>query len=344
MVSTTSKHYATIWLFEYSKYHPSEWCGDDNFQAAYSDIENNFANYNIPAYFSEFGCNTSPPRLWTEVQALFSDQMSPVWSGGLAFSYFPAEASNGEFGMVTISSDGTTVTPNDDYNRLVTQYSQASGPNSPSQSDAGSTQFPTCPGQNSSFFASTTLPPTPNDTACSCVVNTLPCVFTPQTDNTTGILGPLLNEACGLLGQNGGNCNDIAGDGSAGTYGRFAFCDPASKLSFVMTQYYELTNRNAQSCDFAGNATVNSHAPSSTNALNSAVSACLANADATFTPTQPANGGSGGSGGSGGGSGSSQTSNAAVGQALMLSDLKTGALNAGIMLVGMIAAGFWTLA
>ena len=46
----------------------------------------------------------------------------------------------------------------------------------------------------------------------------------------------------------------------------------------------------------------------------------------------------------GGGSGSSQTSNPAVGQAFMLSDLKTGALNAGIMLVGMIAAGVWPLA
>ena len=44
-----------------------------------------FAGYNIPAYFSEFGCITSPPRLWTEVQALFSTQMSPIWSGGTHF-------------------------------------------------------------------------------------------------------------------------------------------------------------------------------------------------------------------------------------------------------------------
>ncbi|KAI5123704.1 hypothetical protein M0805_000300 [Coniferiporia weirii] len=328
-----------------------EWCGDDNFQSAYSDIENNFAGYNIPAYFSEFGCITQPPRLWTEVQALFSEQMSPVWSGGLAFSYFPAESSQGEFGMVTISSDGSTVTTSDDFNRLVTQYSNASGPNSPSQGDAGSTQFPACPAQNSSFFASVTLPPTPNDTACACVVDTLSCQFTPQTDNTTVLVGELLGTACGLIAQDGGNCDDISGSGSSGIYGRFAFCDPGSKLSFVMTQFYELTNRNAASCDFAGNATVNTNAPSSTDSLNSAVSACLANTDTTFVPTSPAAGGSsgGGGGGTGGGGSSSSTttsskSNGAVGYSVFMGDMKIGALSTGAMFAVAIAAGFWTLA
>ena len=123
---------------------------------------NNFASYNIPAYFSEYGCITSPPRLWTEVQSIFSSQMSNVWSGAVAFSYFPATSDQGQFGMVNIS--GNTVTTSDDFTRLANQYSNATGPNSPSQSSAGSTQFPTCPQQNSSFFASTTLPPTPNDT------------------------------------------------------------------------------------------------------------------------------------------------------------------------------------
>ncbi|THH11779.1 hypothetical protein EW145_g438 [Phellinidium pouzarii] len=323
-----------------------EWCGDSNFEAAYSDVENNFASYNIPAYFSEFGCITQPPRLWTEVQALFSTQMSPVWSGGLAFSYFPAESSDGEFGMVTISSNGSTVTTSGDFTRLVAQYSNATGPNSPSQSGAGSTQFPTCPAQNSTFLASTTLPPTPNDTACACVVDTLSCQFTPSTDNTTAIIGDLINTACGLLSQQGGSCNDIAGSGSSGIYGRLAFCDPGSELSFVMTQFYESTNRNAASCDFSGNATINSNAPSDTNSLNSAVSACLANTDATFVPTAPAaNGGSSGGSGTSGGSGSATTSsNGALGHSVFTADIKTGALGTGVLLTVMVAAGFWTLA
>lgn len=155
--------------------------------------------------------------------------MSPVWSGGIAFSYFPAESAQGEFGMVTVS--GSTVTPNSDFTRLVTQYSNATGPNSPSQADAGSGTYPTCPTANSSFLATTTLPPTPNDTACACVVNSLSCVFTPQTTNTTGILGPLLDNACSLLGGVGGNCNDISGNGQTGTYGRLEFCDPCMSLT-----------------------------------------------------------------------------------------------------------------
>ena len=93
--------------------------------------------------------------------------------------------------MVTV--DGNTVTVSDDFTRLAEQYGNASGPNTPSQSDAGSTQYPACPQQNSSFLASTTLPPTPNDSACDCVVNSLSCQFTPQTDNTSIIVGTLLD-------------------------------------------------------------------------------------------------------------------------------------------------------
>ena len=125
-------------------------------------------------------------------------------------------------------------------------------------------------------------------------------------------------QACGLLGQNGGNCNDIAGSGSAGTYGRFAFCDPASKLSFVMTQFYEATDRNAASCDFAGNATINSNAPSNTNDENSAVSSCLSNAAATFTPSSPGSSGSGSS---------SSPSNGAMGHATFVADLKAASVS-----------------
>lgn len=206
----------------------SEWCGDDTFEAAYSGVQSSFAGYNVAAYFSEFGCITSPPRLWTEVAALFSTQMSDVWSGGIAFSYFPAQSAQGEFGMVTVS--GSTVTTSDDFDRLVTQYGSATGPNTPSQSAAGSSSFPTCPGQNASFLASTTLPNTPNTSACACVVNNLSCQFTPQTDNTTEILGQLLNFGCSSLGTAGGNCNDIAGDGATGTYGRMEMCDPGTLL------------------------------------------------------------------------------------------------------------------
>lgn len=153
--------------------------------------------------------------------------MSPVWSGGIAFSYFPAESAQGEFGMVTISSDGSTVTTSDDFTRLAAQYGNATGPTSPSQSSAGTTSYPSCPSQNSTFLASTTLPPTPNEAACDCLESTLTCQFTPHTANYTDIVGVLIDTACGLLGQNGGSCDAIGGNGSSGVYGAVSGCDPS---------------------------------------------------------------------------------------------------------------------
>lgn len=205
----------------------SEWCGDDQ-PSVYDSKNGAFAGYNVAAYFSEFGSVSCPPRLWTEVGTIFSEPMTDIWSGAVAFSYFPAQSAAGQFGMVNISADGSTVTLSDDFNRLKTQYGQISPPNSPSAS--GTTTYPACPTTNSTFLASSTLPPTPNDAACSCLENTLACQFTPRTANDSDIIGPLINTACGLLGSQNGNCNAIAADGSTGTYGAVSFCDACTSL------------------------------------------------------------------------------------------------------------------
>ncbi|KAI0080009.1 hypothetical protein K474DRAFT_1658246 [Panus rudis PR-1116 ss-1] len=288
-----------------------EWCGDAT-PSVYAGKNGDFAGYNVPAYFSEFGCITSPPRLWTEVGTLFSEPMSDIWSGGLAFSYFPATSSQGQFGMVTV--DGNNVQTSDDFDRLKTQYGQISPPNSPSKSSAGSTSYPSCPSQNDTFLASTTLPPTPNQASCSCVESALSCQFSPRTPNVSTIVGPLLDTACGLLGQNGGSCDQISANGSSGQFGVVSSCDPSTKLSWVMTQFYEATNRNPNSCDFGGNATVNSQAPSSASAVNAAASSCLSNPSATFVPSAPASTGTRptSSGGSNSGSGGSGNNSGAV--------------------------------
>ncbi|KAI0963249.1 hypothetical protein AcW1_000378 [Taiwanofungus camphoratus] len=264
-----------------------EWCGNAP-PSTYDGTNGDFAGYNVPAYFSEFGCVTGQPRPWTEVGTLFASPMSDIWSGGVAFSYFPATSSAGQFGMVTIEPNNS-IAVSQDFTNLQSQYGKISPPNSPSQSSAGSTNYPGCPQENSTFLASTTLPPTPNDAACSCLENALSCQFTPRTSNTTSIIGPLINTACGLLGAQGGNCNDIAGNGTTGVYGRASMCDPSTQLSYAMSLYYEATKRNVQSCNFDGNATVNSHASSSVSAA-SVASSCVSNPSATFTPSAPSSG------------------------------------------------------
>ncbi|KXN81117.1 1,3-beta-glucanosyltransferase gel4 [Leucoagaricus sp. SymC.cos] len=321
-----------------------EWCGNSNFQASYAHTTQEYSSYNVVAYFSEFGCITSPPRLWTEVAALLSANMSDVWSGGVAFSYLPASSVQGQFGMVTISQDGSQVQVSDDFNRLKDQYTAASPPNSPSQGSVGASSYPSCAAPTNSFVASNNLPPTPNLSACDCLENALGCQFTPATSNYSTIAGELLNVGCSLLGQSGGSCTDIGGDGQAGTYGRISGCDPTVKLSYVMSQYYELNNRNAQACSFAGNGTVNPLAPSASAAANSAASSCISNPGATFTPTAPAgsNSGSSSGGGNGGSSSGSSGSNSHNGVPKAFGDAKP-LVGVAAMAVISLIGGLWTL-
>lgn len=312
-----------------------EWCGPSNFEASYAGLENDFSNFNVAAYFSEFGCITSPPRLWTEVAALFGPQMSPEWSGGLAFSYFPAASVQGEFGMVNISADGSSVTTGNDFNALASQYGQVNAPNTPNQNSSGNTNYPSCPAQSATFLASSSLPPTPNDQSCQCLDTTLSCLFTPQTSNYTVIVGQLLDTGCSLLGQAGGNCNDIAGNGSSGEYGRVSYCDPPTKLSFIFSQYYQANNRNPQSCNFAGNATVNSTAPSDVSSANAAATSCFASASSVFTPTAPA--------GSGSSSSSASSSKSPSGAVSLIGNVRALWGMCAMVIVG-VAGGVWTLA
>ncbi|TFY83134.1 hypothetical protein EWM64_g879 [Hericium alpestre] len=318
-----------------------EWCGDSTFQQSYAAKTQLFQNFNVVAYFSEYGCPTPSPRGWTEVGALFSTDMSPVWSGGMAFSYFPATSDQGSFGMVTIN--GNQVQTSQDFDNLKAQYGQASGPNSPSQSSAGSSTYPACPAQSTNLLVSNTLPPTPNDAACDCLQNSLSCQFTPTTSNTTGILGPLLDTACSLIGTAGGNCNAISGSGSSGQYGAASGCDPSVKLSFVMSQFYEANNRDPQSCSFGGNGTVNTAAPSSVTAANNVASSCLASATGTSVPTAPSSaGGSSSSTGSGQNSGSNGgNSNSAM--SAILGETR-GLYGAAAMFVITLATGCYVLA
>jgi hypothetical protein len=272
------------------------WCGDSTFAASYAETETAFKNYNIPAYFSEYGCNTSPPRVWTEVAALFGPQMTDVWSGGLAFSYFPTVDN---FGLVTI--DGNTVTPSSEFQALKTQLSAVTFATTPSQSAAGATQYPTCAAPNANFLGSNTLPPTPNANACDCLTNTaFSCIFTPKTTNTSTIIGQLLDYGCSSLPGVGGSCAEIGADGAAGTYGKLSYCDPPTKLSYVMTEFYELSKRDGQTCNYSGNASIVSTAPSSTAAVHTAEDSCLSGATGVFTPAPvaPGKGPSPGSGNS----------------------------------------------
>ncbi|KAG8771942.1 1,3-beta-glucanosyltransferase gas1 [Ceratobasidium sp. 428] len=286
------------------------WCGADDYTTSkYDQITALFQNVPVPAYLSEYGCQKELPRMFTEPGAFFSDQMTPVWSGGVAFSYFVAQIP--DFELVTLSgANNETVTTNADFTKLQTAYTSAAPSNSPAESSVTQLSYPSCPPQGdgttsagaaTSWLGSTNLPPTPQQSVCDCLSNSaFSCTATRQAAQSPLILGALLDYGCSLLGQNGMSCDAISENGATGTYGKYGFCDPVTKLNYVLSTWYQSQNRAIDACSFSNNATINMGAPSKTPELDDNATQCLAG----FSPTSvPSSGSSGGtkSGSSGNG-------------------------------------------
>ena len=96
-----------------------QWCGDATFHSSgYDGLTSNFSSTNVPVFFSEYGCNTPAPRIFTEVGALYGTNMTPVLSGGIVYEYAQAE---NDFGLVNIYDNGT-VQLLGDFETLQQQY------------------------------------------------------------------------------------------------------------------------------------------------------------------------------------------------------------------------------
>ena len=81
-------------------YNVYSWCGQSSYTKSHYDVRTEeFSSYSVPAFFAEYGC-IDPPRLFTEVGALFGKDMTPVWSGGIVYMYFQ-EAN--DYGMLAQS-------------------------------------------------------------------------------------------------------------------------------------------------------------------------------------------------------------------------------------------------
>jgi 1,3-beta-glucanosyltransferase GAS1 len=79
-------------------YNIYSWCGNSSYvQSGYNLRTEEFSTYNVPAFFAEYGCNTVQPRTFSEVVALYGDQMTPVWSGGIVYEWFQEANDFGAF-------------------------------------------------------------------------------------------------------------------------------------------------------------------------------------------------------------------------------------------------------
>lgn len=89
-------------------------------------------------------------------------------------------------------TDKLRVETSGDFDRLAAYYNSTNGPNSPAQSTQ-SQQTTQCPEEDANFFASTTLPPTPNEAVCNCInENAFGCRVRQASANQPVIVGELI--------------------------------------------------------------------------------------------------------------------------------------------------------
>jgi hypothetical protein len=105
-----------------------QWCGKQTFASSgYDVLVNDYKDYSLPLFFSEFGCNAVTPRLFQEIEALFSTPMTTVFSGGLVYE-FSQEPNN--YGLVEMDPNGNVYLMAD-FETLAKQYKAVSNNQAP---------------------------------------------------------------------------------------------------------------------------------------------------------------------------------------------------------------------
>ncbi|KAL8713939.1 MAG: hypothetical protein Q9220_002085 [cf. Caloplaca sp. 1 TL-2023] len=229
-------------------YNIYSWCGNSSYKDShYQERTEEFSTYNVPAFFAEYGCITKT-REFTEVAALFGPDMSKVWSGGIVYMYYQ-EANN--YGLVTIGTDDkATMRP--DFTVLSSQIAKVN-PTGVAMASYSPTNKPqACPTQNTVWAANDTLPPSPNNAVCSCMVQSLNC--TANTSINDDAIETNFNYLCDP--SNGDFCSGILANGTTGVYGAYSMCNAQERISWAFNAFFmdQTTNnpKNTDPCNFKG--------------------------------------------------------------------------------------------
>lgn len=223
-----------------------EWCGYSSFEiSGYKERTQEFKNFPVPIFFSEFGCNLIRPRPFTEIKALYGPQMANVWSGGIVYMYFEEE---NKYGVVQVNESGEIIHELNDFESLASAFNKVS-PRTINKSNYTNkfgmkNEFSiNCPNLSPSWKANEKLPFTPNSEKCSCIDNLLPCVIVPLKDTTN--YKSMFNYICGKV-----DCTDIKSDGFLGYYGEFSGCSTEQKLSLEISKLYLQKDVETDTCPF----------------------------------------------------------------------------------------------
>ncbi|KAJ0124979.1 beta (1-3) glucanosyltransferase [Diaporthe amygdali] len=110
----------TIDFFSLNSY---EWCGEVDYQTSgYSNLEAGAANFPVPIFFSETGCNTVRPRTFEDQAAIFGKEMINDWSGSIIYEWI--EETN-DYGLI---SYGAPADPTATGSNIVAGYTRQGTP------------------------------------------------------------------------------------------------------------------------------------------------------------------------------------------------------------------------
>jgi len=228
-------------------YQVYSWCGESSIEeSGFKDHLPKYASYSIPTILTEYGCNLVRPRPFTEVSAIYGEDMKDVFNGGIVYEY--SEEDN-KYGLVKIKNG--KVETLEDYDNLKEQLQNidlSSDITLDSYDDGNSPDE--CPALDKNWKASPKLPPTPSDEVCSCFMDSASCIVDTSNENwndTSSGIGPAVDFVCADI-----SCDEISTDAEEGTYGQYSFCDAPTKASWAFNAYFNSNNGDSRSCSFDG--------------------------------------------------------------------------------------------
>jgi len=146
---------------DFFAFNDYSWCDPSDFKKSGWDQKvKTYSNYSKPIFLSEFGCITNT-REWNEIAALYSQNMTSVYSGGLVYEY--TVEPNG-YGLVEVGSNGK-IEPNADFDRLAKAYKATANPtgNGGYKENGGASE---CPAESDEWqVEGTSLPAIPKKAA-----------------------------------------------------------------------------------------------------------------------------------------------------------------------------------
>lgn len=161
----------TIDFFSLNAY---SWCGNSDYMTSgYNQLEANSADYSIPIFFSETGCQTVRPRTFQDQTAIFN-QMADTWSGAIIYEWI--EEAN-DYGLVSYGAkvdpaspsappdgfprQGTPTPIQPDFSNLANVWKTLSPSGVKESAYSPTNSAPACPAQTSGVWdvnASSSLP------------------------------------------------------------------------------------------------------------------------------------------------------------------------------------------